>query len=87
MSKKQVAPKYDPNFNKGVDWGRKIYQKEMSKASDLGYKRAFDTYEVCYHYATNPKIKKTKKGTELTDDRRMFFEGVCIGIASESVKK
>lgn len=74
----------------GVVWGEKIVKLKHEKAKDKAKVNAenelYDIAETCYEYSTNRKLRKTKKGTPLTDDIREFYESAFITISKNMYK-
>lgn len=70
----------------GTDFAKKERKKTFRKAEEDSISRLTRIADVCYGYATNEKIRKTKKGTLLTNDKRDFYEGVFLGISNNLFK-
>lgn len=69
----------DKNYEAGRRFGRKAIKDNYQNFGDLGLGQADKGYQTCMSYATDKKIKKTKKGKRLTNSLRSFYRGMADG--------
>lgn len=65
------------SYEKGMEYGRKIYLQNVEKYGFFEREHSEKVILTCREYYRNNKLRKTKSGKVLTNQRRLFYKGVA----------
>lgn len=64
------------SYYSGLKVGEKIFFEAMANSGENAVAQIEKAKITCAEYCSNMKLKKTKKGVELTPSRREFYHGM-----------